>query len=787
MTTTTDPVVDAPALPESLPYRLKTRLLGRPLNTAEAEHERLGNGLALGVLSSDCISSSAYGSEEMLLVLLPVLGLMAYDALLPLTGVVLLVLLIVTLAYRQVVMIYTKAGGSYVVARDNFGPVVAQVGAVALMLDYIVTVAVQAAAGTAALTSAVPALLPASLWITVVVVCGLAYGNLRGLREAGRAFAFPTYFFVGAMAVVIVTGIVREVLGDLPHYDPVAAQAHGGLEIGHGSAALSIGVVYILMKSFANGGSSLTGLEAISNGVSTFTAPAGRNARRTLVVMSCLLAGLVGGVSWLAHETHAVVYAAGSPTVISQVARAVFPDNGFGHVLFLVVQLATMLILYTGANTPFNGFPYLANFVAEDGFLPRWLQKRGHRLAFSNGIVLLTVVALALILVTGAHVDKLVAFYAIGVFTGFTLAGFGMAAHYRRADPLDEPHRTRNIVLNTATGVVSLVVVVVFAVTKFTEGAWLVVVVFPIMVLGLLRLHREYTREAQILATHPVAQPVRIAPTSIVVVLVDTVDLALVRALRYARTLKPAQLRCVHLVVDTAHAERLQQAWDQLETRDLALELVDCPDRRLDRTAMLYTHRLVERYPTAQVTVLLPRRTYGAVLGRLLHDKTADRLAAAVSRVHGVAATIVPFDASASQRQAPASEHPGPLQPAIDPLAPVPPQVWEPQDRAADLAAVPSAAGVIDIGAARPREVVTVRGRVESMRVSALASSPALVCELTDGTGRISVQFYGRRLVAGIHPGTAMEVTGRVARSQGETVIANPTYELVTPALTGPR
>lgn len=395
-----------------------------------------------------------------------------------------------------------------------------------------------------------------------------------------------------------------------------------------------------------------------------------------------------------------------------------------------------MLILYIGANTPFNGFPYLANFVAEDGFLPRWLQKRGHRLAFSNGIVLLTVVALALILVTGAHVDKLVAFYAIGVFTGFTLAGFGMAAHYRRTDPLDEPHRTRNIVLNTATGVVSLVVVLVFAVTKFTEGAWLVVVVFPIMVLGLLRLHREYAREAQILATHPVAQPM--------------------------------------------------QAWDQLETRDLALELVDCPDRRLDRTAMLCTQRLVERHPTAQVTVLLPRRTYGAVLGRLLHDKTADRLAAAVSRVHGVAATIVPFDASASQRQAPASKLPGPLQPAIDPLAPVPPQVWDPQDRDADLAAVPTGAGVVAIGAVRPRDVVTVRGRVESMRVSALASSPALVCELTDGTGRISVQFYGRRQVAGIHPGTAMEVTGRVARSQGETVIANPTYELVTPTSAGP-
>ena len=396
-------------LPESVGYRVKRKLLGPPLTTDQLQHEKLSKKLALGVLSSDCISSSAYGSEEILLILLPTFGLAAYGLLLPMTGVVLAVLVLVTLSYRSVVMVYTHAGGSYVVARENFGPVVAQVAAVALMIDYIVTVAVQAAAGTSAVTSAVPGLNHGKvpLTITVGVVVVLFYGNLRGLREAGRTFAFPTYFFAFSMVVVIVGGIAREVLGDLPKY---ATHVQGGVPIGTGHSILSAMAVFVLLRSFANGGSSLTGLEAISNGVSAFKPPQGLNARRTLVVMSCILGTLVAGVSWLAHETHAVAYEAGSPTVISQVAKAVFGDSLVGHALFLLVQLATMLILYTGANTPFNGFPFLANFVAADGFLPRWLTKRGHRLAFSNGIVVLTFVSIALIIATGGHVNNLVAF-----------------------------------------------------------------------------------------------------------------------------------------------------------------------------------------------------------------------------------------------------------------------------------------------------------------------------------------------------------------------------------------
>src|SRR5664279_1783030 len=365
----------------------------------------------------------------MLLVLLPVFGMAAFTILLPLTGVILGVLILVTLSYRQVVMVYTRAGGSYVVARENFGSGVAQIAAVALMLDYIVTVAVQAAAGTAALVSAAPALSPWNLEITVAVVAVLFYGNLRGLREAGRMFAFPTYFFVLSVGVVIVIGLFREITGDLPH---LATGLHGQFPIGGGSGLLSFGAIYILAKAFANGGSSLTGLEAVSNGVSAFKPPEGRNARRTLSIMSLILGSLVLGVSWLAHQTHAMPYTGGTPTLISQVAKAVLGDSVLGHVLYLLVQLATVLILWTGANTPFNGFPYLASFVAEDQFLPKQLTRRGHRLAFSNGIIVLCVVSLALLLATGAQVNSLVAFYAIGVFTGFSFAGFGMAKYFRQ-------------------------------------------------------------------------------------------------------------------------------------------------------------------------------------------------------------------------------------------------------------------------------------------------------------------------------------------------------------------
>jgi amino acid transporter len=761
-------------LPERLGYRLKRRVLGPPLTTDQIEHETLSKKLALGVLSSDCISSSAYGSEEILLILLPMFGIAAYTLLLPMTLVVLVVLVLVTLCYRWVVMLYTKAGGSYVVARENFGPVVAQVAAVALMVDYVVTVAVQSAAGTNAVTSAIPVLLPYSLEITVTVVLILFFGNLRGLREAGRTFAFPTYFFAGSMFVVIVGGLVREVLGDLPQYDP--ASAPGAFPMGHGTTLLSFGAIYILLKSFANGGSSLTGLEAISNGVSTFKSPRGRNARTTLVVMSCILGSLVAGVSWLAHQTHAVAYVAGSPTVISQVAKAVLGASPAGHVGFLLVQLATMLILYTGANTPFNGFPFLANFVAADGFLPRWMTKRGHRLAFSNGIIVLTVASLALLLGTGAHVDRLVAFYAIGVFTGFTLAGFGMAKHFRT---FKGSRWKVKVAINNVVGAVSGLVVLIFAVTKFTEGAWLVLLIFPIMVIVLLRLHRAYEREADLLEAVPSDAPVVRAARSCVVVLVDSVDLAVIRAIRYANTLRPSELHVVHFVIDSSHAADLRGAWDAQPGLDLSLELVDCPDRRLPRAALELTERLVAEGRSTQVTMLLPRRTYGAFLGRMLHDRTADDIAAAVSTVPGAVATIVPYDATKPTtllrrsgtgrgRQVGTGRGALPLsnEAALRETVEVPP------------AKTNGHRGRVPIQNATHRQTAVVEGRVRSVQVSPISGSPALRCELVDETGGVTLLFYGRRSIAGIEPGVQLRAEGRIGTYRGHLAIANPLYSL---------
>ncbi len=758
--------------PETIAYNLKCRLLGPPLTTDQLQHERLSKRLALGVLSSDCISSSAYGSEEILIILLPLFGLTAYSLLLPLTGVVLAVLILVTLTYRWVVTTYSQAGGSYVVARENFGPLVAQVGAVALMLDYIVTVAVQAAAGTAAVTSAIPALSSYQLEMTVAVVVLLFYGNLRGLREAGRLFAFPTYFFVASLALVIGLGIYRELTGDLPQYDP--AHAVGAVPLGQGSALLSVGAVYILLKSFANGGSSLTGLEAISNSVSAFRAPQGANARRTLVIMSVLLGSLVGGVSWLAHQTHAIAYESGSPTVISQVARATLGDSTLGHVMYFVVQFATMLILWTGANTPFNGFPYLANFVAGDGYLPRWLTKRGHRLAFSNGIIVLAVLALALILGTGAHVDKLVAFYAIGVFTGFTLAGFGMAKYFRT-------HRTGRwrvkSVINDVVGATSALIVVIFAVTKFTEGAWLVVIVFPVLVVVLLRLRRAYKREEALLAALPAGDTRRLPVKSVIVVLIDNVDLAVLRALAYARSLRPDQLRVVHFVVDTTRAEQLSRTWDEHHALSLPLEMIECPDRRLPRAALELAEHILSADEGTQVTMLLPRRQYGVLLGRLLHDRTADQIAATVSQVRGVAATIIPFDATRTSRVL--RRRGNGAEGATDVAAAAGGSSGRARAHKSVVDVGPVPADRVVIAAATPRRTAVLQGRIRSVETSSVGSAPTFHCELVDESGGVTLMFYGRRRILGLEPGALVRVEGRMGDHNGFLAMANPTYELL--------
>src|SRR5215831_5286545 len=627
-------------LPEGFWYSVKRRLLGPPMVNEQLRHQRLSNPLALGVLSPDGISSSAYGTEEILIALLPLFGLAAFTIILPMTLVILVVMTLVVLSYREIVMVYIRPGGSYVVARENFGPKVAQIAAVALLIDYVVTVAVQTAAGTAAVVSAVPALGEFSLEITIGVILLMCYGNLRGIKEAGRIFALPTFLFSGAVILMIVVGIARELLGDLPKYNPHALA--DTYPIGPGTTGIiTFAMTLTLLRAFANGGASLTGIEAVSDAVGAFRPPEGINARQVLVAEGVILGFLVAGISWMAHVTHAIPHESGYPTVLAQEANLVF-GSGVGHIMFFVVLAATALILYTGGNTSFNGFPFLASYVAGDAFLPRWLLKRGHRLVFSNAIIGLTIVSTVLVIVRNANVNELVPLYAIGVFTAFSLAGFGMARYHHRHKEHGWRHK---VAINVASGVMTTIVVAVFAVVKFKEGAWLVVVLFPILWFAFIRLNREYTMEAEVLervGSRPRAPEQPNYPRRTVYLLVDSFDLATLAALRYARSLKPTTLRAVHFVIDTDQANQLREEWMRAD-RGVVLDFIDCPDRRLVKAAAELVSREAA-VPGTFVTAVLPRRSYSQLLGRLLHDRTADKIAAGVSQIPRATATIVPFD-----------------------------------------------------------------------------------------------------------------------------------------------
>ena len=779
------------SLPERLGYRVKRVLLGPPLVTSQLHEEKLSKRLALGVLSSDCISSSAYGTEEMLIVLLGVFGLAGFHILAPMTAVILVILTLMTLSYREVVMVYTRAGGSYVVCRENFGYKTAQIAAVALLIDYIVTVAVQAAAGVAAITSIVHALLPYKLELCILIVVLLAFGNLRGIREAGKAFAFPTYFFFSAVSVVIVVGIVREVLGDLPQYatDRVISGNHQLPIVDEGHPILSGLAIFYLLKAFANGGSSLTGLEAISDGVSAFKSPPGPNARRTLGIMSGMLAFLVIGVGWLSMETHAAPFQEGSPTVISQVSKAALGSGVFGTVGLVIVQIATALILFTGANTPFTGFPFLANFVAEDSFLPRQLTRRGHRLAFSNGIFILTGLSIVLLIIGKANVDKLVPFYALGVFTGFTLAGFGMAKYHTIHKEIGWKKKWW---INASGGALSLAIVIITAVVKFTEGAWLVLVIGPLLWLLLMRLNQQYRDEARALnlVTAANKQGVMAAPNyarHVVLVLVDRLDLAVIRALRYAGSLRPTELRAVHVMLDSDAADELQREWISrgLGNR-VPLEIVESPDRRLIR-AVGQTALSAVVGDRAEVTILLFCRTFKRLSQRILHDRTADRIAESVGRLPHVSATIVPFDTTLDAQQEreleagrTAAANSAPLTdgvvrpPGDNEEHPAAPQRSQPTD--AEVA--PDGNGVMPISAVKWKQRVTIEGRIKIVQVGTTAGK-SLEAQVFDETGGMRLLFFGRTRIPGIEPGTHVRVTGTVGEYKGHLALANPRYELL--------
>ena len=778
------PAPAPPVPPDPLSYRLKRRLLGQPLHSEELEHQRLGKPTALAVFASDNLSSSAYATEEILHVLIPVAGVVAFSLVFPITVAMCVVLGFLILSYRETIKEYPSAGGAYLVTKDNFGSGVAQVAGASLLIDYILTVAVSASAGTAALTSAFGGLAPYRVPIAVFFIALIAYGNLRGVKESGRIFAAPTYFFMVTMALLLGIGAWKYASGDLPDFAGVVQEGQLELDgVGVSGIGLLLGVrLWDVLHAFASGGAAVTGVEAISNGVPAFRKPAWRNARQTLVVMGTGLGVMFLGLSALAAEMHVRPYEVGTPTVISQIGEGVFGGGVIGDVLFYSLQAGTMLILVMAANTGFADFPRLASFQAGDSFLPRQLTKRGHRLVYSNGILALAGAAAALVVITGAEVTRLIPLYAIGVFTGFTLSQAGMTKHHWRRR---EPGWRRSLVIQGFGAMLSAVVAVVIAVTKFEDGAWAILIVLPALVVVLLRLNRQYVSEAAHLeADVPAAVTAPILRRHVVLVFVDRLDLAAARAIQYARTLTPDELRAVHFVLDDDAARHLGEEWSRLGLHRVPLELVACPDRRLTRSAVA-TVAMELADGRTEVSVLLPDRKFNGLWHRILHDRTADAIAEQVSRLPHANVTTVPFH----------------FDTVDDPGLALPLMVHAGGDGAGQSTgdtpwAAPGPArpghnggggnghghgppaGCTPIADVRYRQRARVGGRVRSLRVVPQHDTPLLELVLDDGTAAISVVFLGRRGLAGVEVGRRMVAEGTVGVHRNRLALLNPSYSL---------
>jgi amino acid transporter len=758
-------------LKDPLRYKIKRAFLGAPINRHHLSHERLKKRYALGILASDCISSSAYGSEQILLALIPAFGMMAFHTLIPMTFVILLILLLLTLSYNNVISKYTHSGGAYIVARENLGRRWSVVAAVSLILDYVVTVAVQTSAGVIAITSYFQSLAKYQVLLCVLVIAFLTFGNLRGVKEAGRAFALPTYLFVTATFGVFGIGIYKQLTGSLV---PQSTSEPGMIAFGNQSGLLTFASIFILLRAFANGGSSLTGLEAISNGVSLFKAPEGRNARITMNVMAGLLGTLVFGVSWFAHVLHTTPYDSGSPSVISEIARDILGNGTFANIWFAFMQLATALILLAGANTVYNALPILSANLALDGFLPRQLSKRGHKLAFSNGILICSGLAIALIVFSGGSLNALVALYAIGVFTAFTITAFGIAKNSTIAR--EKLWLPKSIVSYTAA-LTSFVVVVIFATVKFEEGAWIILVAGPILMISMIRTAERYRKEQEALKVKESGERATSIARHDVTILVDSVDIATISAVRYARSLKPHKIRAVHFVIDDQHAEDILSAWsDSDAVNDIQLDLIDCPDRRIANSAVDYAIRKTEK-PDVELTLLLPRRSYSRFLGRLLHDQTAEEIAAPISQLKRVVATIIPFDVNnflSGESVVVHEAHDMPKEEAKTSSS-------APATRA-DMPFTPVshyAEHITPIGKIEWRKRAHVQGRVTSVSTAPRGSAPTLQVEVWDETGGITLNFLGRREIAGLEVGMEIRAEGMVGEEDGTLVILNPSYELV--------
>lgn len=624
------------------PRSWRTWLIGRPLPTADAPHQTIGKFIGLAVFASDNLSSTAYATQEILIILAAV-GTSAFGYVFPISLAIAALLVIVTFSYEQTIHAYPGGGGAYIVARDNLGELPALMAGGALLTDYVLTVAVSIASGVAQLTSALPVLFPYRVWIAVGLVMFVMLMNLRGVKESGRVFAIPTYFFVVMMAATIGIGLAQHLLGSLgtvvdpPPMDQI-----------HVAQGLSL---FLILRAFASGSAAMTGVEAISNGITAFREPRSRNAGITLIWMAAILGTFFLGTSFLVGPIGAIPSEA--ETVISQLARTIF--NGRG-VLYLGVISATTLILIMAANTSFADFPRLSALIAADGFLPRQFTYRGSRLVFSRGIQALALLAAGLIVVFQASVTALIPLYAIGVFLSFTLSQSGMArrwwkiGHLAPGQEMQEHGSTlrwergwrAKMIINGFGAACTAVVMCIFAITKFRDGAWVVVLLIPALVFIFFRIHYHYKDLAAHLSLENYGGPPNIAPRHRVILAIGGVHQGTLVALRYARALSH-DVTAVHVATDPAETERIQNKWETWGD-GVRLVTLDSPYRLLVEPLLGYVEQVMaQRQPNELITVVVPQFVPKRWWHNLLHTQTAVMLRLALLTRPGITVTDVPY------------------------------------------------------------------------------------------------------------------------------------------------
>ena len=567
---------------------------------SQARHERLGKAVALAVFASDPLSSVAYATEEILLVLM-LGGAAALSYSLPVAIGIGALLAVVVVSYRQTVAAYPQGGGAYLVAKDNLGRYPALIAAAALLVDYVLTVSVSVVAGIAALTSAVPALHPYRIVLSVLAVAGVALGNLRGVRESGRLFAAPTYFFVTCIMATVAYGLVGAIFDWLPEA-PYAPHPPGLEGLG----------LFLLLRSYAAGCTALTGVEAVSNGVQALKPPEGRNAQAVMTTLGVISIVMFLGITYLAYDFGVVP--GGDETVVSKIARRVW-GNGAPY---YAVQASTLLILVLAANTSYADYPRLSSILARDRFVPRQFANQGDRLVFSNGILILSGFAILLIVAFQGDTHALLPLYAIGVFISFTLSQSGMVRRWLR---LREKGWQWRVWINGVGAAVTGVVLLTLTVTKFVEGAWIVVVVIPLLVTTFVVMHRHYDEVARELSLEGFEGPPAFQHT--VLVLIGDVHRGVVRAVQYARTLAPtAAVRAVYVETDPAHTARLEDKWGKWGL-GVPLVVLTSPYRSLLRPLLDYLDQIQSRGGEQMVTIVLPEFLPRHWWQHVLHNQTA--------------------------------------------------------------------------------------------------------------------------------------------------------------------